>query len=134
MNTKEKRKTNRWLWSLLLLVLLIVGISCSNDENKYDSEYLKLVGSWKVVGSSATDMPISDILIFQKDGLIDAYEPLIGWSYILVSDSEIKFQDSTGGKALFCKFTFNGDSTLTICNFVDGRLTEVVKNITFSKN
>ena len=45
MNTKEKRKTNRWLWSLLLLVLLIVGISCSNDENKYESEYLKFLSS-----------------------------------------------------------------------------------------
>ncbi len=123
----------KWLLLILWLTIMLIGGGACSNENSYESEYLKLTGSWKVIKSSAQDMPTFDILIFQKDGLIDAYEPIIGWSYSLISDSEIKFQDPTGEKAFYCKFVFNDDSTLTIYNFVDNYLTEVVKNITFSK-
>ena len=123
----------KWLLPILWLTIMLIGGGACSDEDNYESEYLKLTGSWKVIKNSAQDMPTFDILIFQKDGLIDAYEPIIGWSYSLISDSEIKFQDPTGEKVFFCKFVFNDDSTLTIYNFVDNYLTEVVKNVTFSK-
>lgn len=123
----------KWLLPLLLSIVLFGSGACS-DDNDYESEYLKLAGSWKVIESSAQEMPISDMLIFQEDGLIDAYKPIVGWSYCLTSDSEIKFQDPTGEKVFYCKFVFNDNSTLTIYNFVDGYLTEVVKDITFSRN
>ena len=128
----DKRNYKQLLLPLLLTVLVLVGGGGCGDDEDYEGEYLKLIGSWKAI-ESTSNMPISDMLIFQKNGWIDAYEPIVGWSYHLVSDSEIKFQDPTGEKKIICKFVFDNDSTLTIYNFVNGYLTADLKDVTFLK-
>lgn len=125
-------KYKQLILPFLLLLLVLVGSGGCSDDEDYEAEYSKLVGSWKAI-ESTSNMPISDILIFQETGLIDAYEPIVGWSYHLVSDSEIKFQDPTGEKEIVCKYAFDNDSILVIYNFVNGYLTEDLKDVTFLK-
>lgn len=38
MDVQEIRKMKRWLWPLLFVILLVGGISCSDDDKVYEFE------------------------------------------------------------------------------------------------
>lgn len=122
---------------LLALFLTFTLLSGCEEEKEDPLAELKatLIGTWQVIPTDEYKpyLDYNTIIEFKTDHTIGLYEPFIDATYNLITEKSlyIKWKDNTGGYVY--EISFNEDQTITIYNFEDNSVTEVIKNITFKK-
>lgn len=119
---------------LLALFLTFTQLnSCEEEDNPIKELNNVLVGTWQAIPTWAYK-PYKDLIIeFKADHSIDLYFPFVGDAYYLTSETSLEIIHMENMSHRSYTISFNGDQTITIYNFQDGKTTQVEKNITFEK-